>query len=170
MPLATRGIAADLGCGCGGNSILLAKKGFRVVALDKRKEAVDCLKKRLKSRKLQSAITAKRVDLALSPWPKKQYTLILALNILHFLPVRRAQFLIRKMQDDLLPEGIIFIRIFSDKNRPRGKGYHSSPNEFRKLFKDFRVLELRHYHLEENHPPLGLHAHWILDLVAKKVK
>lgn len=168
LPLNEKGTAADLGCGCGGNSILLAKKGFRVMALDKRKEAIDCLKARLKGRKLQSAITIKKADLARSLWPKKQYSLILALNILHFLPNRRAEFLIRKMKTDLLPEGIIFIRIFSSKNRPRGKGYHPNQTELKKLFKDFKVLELQHYHVKDNHPPLGPHTHWILDLVAKK--
>jgi cyclopropane fatty-acyl-phospholipid synthase-like methyltransferase len=170
LPVVKKGLALDIGCGCGGNSIFLARKGFRVVALDKRQEMIDCLKKRIKSRRLKSLITARRINLAHSLWPKKKYSLILALNILHFLTRQRALLLIREMKVSLLPEGVVFIQIFSHKNRPKGKGYHPSPAAMRKLFRDFKILDIRHYRVKENHPPLGLHTHWVLDLIAKKVK
>lgn len=166
LPIIKTGTALDLGCGCGGNSILLAKNGFKVIALDKNIESTNCLKKRLRNSKTANRITIKSVDLKKSSWPTKKYSLILALNVLHFLSERRATFLINKAKKSLSKNSIIFIRVFSNKNKT--VGFSPTPSQMRESFSGFKILHFRHYHVKENHPPKGTHSHWVIDLIAQK--
>jgi cyclopropane fatty-acyl-phospholipid synthase-like methyltransferase len=164
------GWALDLGAGCGGNSIFLAQKNLKVVAIDKRSEAIQCLKKELKKIKgPEVKVYPQRLELGKELWPNKNYSIILALNLLHFLSCRRANFLIERLKESLGKQGIIFIRVFSSKNKSRLKRYYPSPKILKQKFKNFEFLEFRHYRVQEDHPPLGPHAHWVIDLIAKKV-
>lgn len=160
----------DLGAGCGGNSIFLAQKGFQVVAIDNRFSAIQCLKKEIK--KLASGsgkVLPQKLDLAKELWPSKPYGVILALNFLHFLIHKRADFLISLMQESLKKQGVLFIRTFSHKNPHQPERYYPGPEILKQKFKGFEFLEFRHYKAEDDHPPLGRHTHWVIDLIVKKV-
>ncbi len=165
--LPSSGWVLDLGCGCGGNSILLAKKGLKVVALDNKQEALNCLKERIKNLKIKRNFQLTKRNLDKRIWPKKKYSVILTLNILHFLSERRAKFLLRQMQKSLVPKGVVFIQIFSKKDRWSGDKYHPSLSDLKKEFREFQILQSRHYSVKDNHPPLGPHTHWIIDLIVQ---
>ncbi|HEA46186.1 MAG TPA: methyltransferase domain-containing protein [Candidatus Pacearchaeota archaeon] len=53
----------DIGCGTGFLSILLAKKGAFVLAVDKNPKAIECIHKNIKRFKLEKRISSKKSDL-----------------------------------------------------------------------------------------------------------
>src|ERR1700687_2113287 len=79
------GSALDLGCGAGRHALFLAKKGFRVTAVDKSSENIAALKELARLQKLP--ITTLKADVTEFNSGKK-FDLIVSTMVLHFLPDR----------------------------------------------------------------------------------
>jgi SAM-dependent methyltransferase len=62
------GIALDLGCGSGRNTLFLASRGFDVIALDFTKSVVESLRLLVLKQGLENLVTALTHDLR-TPWP-----------------------------------------------------------------------------------------------------
>ena len=162
-----RGHALDLGAGCGGNSILLAKQGFRVIAVDKSSVSVACLKRRMKGRKYARRIQLRAIDLSRKNWPTRKFRVILGLNVLHFLPSRRGVALVNHMSRSLLPGGVIVLRVLGSTH-PTTRRYCPTPNNLRTQIRGLQILALRESRIEDHHPPLGRHYHRVIDLIAQR--
>lgn len=162
------GIALDLGAGCGGNALLLAQNGFSVTVLEKNPEAIKCLKRRIKEEKLSEAVKVIEEDMGGFSFPDATYDLILALNSLHFLPSDLAAPVLRRIKSATKLGGTVFIRIFSRKESERVDKFLPSKAALQKEFLDWKVWECEERQTHDNHPPLGRHEHWVIDLIAQK--
>ena len=108
------GSALDLGCGAGRHALFLAKKGFRVTALDNRSESLAALKELARLQKLP--ITIKRVD-AVTYASKRKFDIILSTMVLHFLPKLIHKNTIIKMQKNTKKRGLNVLSSYTDKNK-----------------------------------------------------
>jgi len=180
--------ALDLGCGNGGHSIFLAQKGFVVDSVDSNPKALERLEEKIKESNV-SGIAEINQDIAQFNANKK-YDLIIASSSLHFFPLQIIQGIIAKIKDWLADNGVLFLRIFSDKDDEYIKyvkeGKQSAPNEIisprtkksihyfnqddvRELVKDFEVIKLEEIKKFADHQPDGQHWHWMFEIVAKKI-
>lgn len=163
VPKNKKGNALDLGCGCGGNSLWLAKSGFQVLAVDKNLELIDCFKKRINKSKHKKKIKIVKSEIEHFVWPKGKLDFILAVSVLHFLSLKDATRVIVQIKKSFNNEGVVFIRIFSNKN---GGNFPYLPTEkdFKKQFNALRTIYFKHYFVKDKEG----HGHWVMDLVAKK--
>jgi tellurite methyltransferase len=151
----------DVGCGNGRNSLFLSAIGFTVIAIDKSKERVDEV---IQAGNVQEVINCSIEDYIF----KHTFEVIVAMNVLQF--VERPQEIIAKLKDNCTD--LIFINVFSDKTpislQTKGVKYFNK-NELVSAFSDWNIIVCNEYHVTEIHPPLGLHAHDCIELIAKKI-
>ena len=127
--------ALDLACGVGRNSIFLAKKGFKVDAIDISKIALDVL--RDKGEKNINIIEADLDNFI----PKKEYGLIIKCNFLD-------RDLINKTKMFLKKGGVYIVESYVEDSNNEKKSYNHEfllkKDELLKIFKsDFEVLEYK---------------------------
>ncbi|GAB7050396.1 class I SAM-dependent methyltransferase [Catenuloplanes indicus] len=101
------GTALDLGCGTGGDTIWLARHGWRVTAVDIAHTAVDRLRAHAAALDLTGRITAERHDLA-AGFPGGTFDLISAQYFHTQFPLDRARVL-RTAASALRPGGLLLI-------------------------------------------------------------
>src|SRR3989339_1654691 len=181
--------ALDLGCGLGANSIYLAKQGFDVTSVDFNQGLIDKFKNDLRNDSFYQKIKILNENIE-NFLPTDKYDLILALSILHFFRIEVIKDIVNRLRESLESGGIIFIRVFSNKdrdfNRLKEAGVSIAHNEIysSKLNKDFHyfeegelesllagfdIIELLEYETHDVHPPEGGHKHWTFDVVARKI-
>ncbi len=181
--------ALDLGCGVGVNSKYLAKQGFNVTSIDFDQNLTDKFKDNLRSSNFYKKIKILNENIE-NFFPTDKYDLILALSVLHFFRIESVSNIINRLKESLEKGGVIFIRVFSNKDkdfiRLKESGLLTAQNEIHspKLNKDFHyfeerelsdllagfdIIELREYETHNIHPPEGEHKHWIFDIVARKI-
>jgi len=102
----------DLGCGTGRYSILLAKKGANVTAVDFSREMLNIAKNKAKNQRLK--INFKQVDLKNNfPFKKEEFDIILVMLLLgHF---KHPGYLLKKISKSLRLGGICIISTFHPK-------------------------------------------------------
>jgi len=104
------GLALDLGCGDGGDSIALAEVGLNVVAIDKRTEEIV-------ERKGDLTISVVTSDIRDFKIEKEKYNLIIAKNVLPFLGSKEESYqTIRSISEGLLPGGSMYLTLFGPKD------------------------------------------------------
>lgn len=178
--------ALDLGCGSGRHSLFLTQKGFLVDSVDSSQKVLERLKERIKV-EMAPGITIINSDIEQFVADKK-YNLIIAASSLHFFQLKTIKDIFVKIKNWLADDGILFLRIFSDKDDEFieyvKKGQQSAPNEIilpktnksihyfsqdeaRELVKDFEVIKLEETKKFANHSPEGGHWHWMFDIIAK---
>ena len=176
-----------MGCGGGGHSIHLAQQELQVTSVDLNKEALVKLHERIKEQSI-NGIEIINVDIA-DFVPAKKYDLILAVSVLHFFKKQDASNILAKIKDWLNDGGVVFIRIFSDKDDElvdfTQKGLQVAPSEIflpkinkfihyysqkeiKELMRGFKIIKLEEHKKFANHPPAGEHWHWVFEIVAKK--
>ncbi len=97
----------DAGCGSCAKSILLAKRGFRVVGTDYAQSALDLAAQTLKTNGLSDRITLRREDLTTLSFPDGQFKYIVCWGVLMHVPeVQRA---LAELARVLAPGGVLVI-------------------------------------------------------------
>jgi len=105
------GVALDIGAGEGRNSIFLAKKGFHVVAVDKIPEGLEKLENFAKKQNL--SIETHVLDIENFHFPSQKYSLVLSVAALDFMRFSSFRNIIKKVEDSLLPQGVVYLSVFS---------------------------------------------------------
>lgn len=183
-----KGKALDLGCGAGANSLFLAQKGFNVVCVDSDRAAIEYLNDRMNGDPLKERIETINEPIELFEF-SKNFDLIISVSTLHFFDFKTYKLLIEKIYSALNKGGILFIRVFSDKDSElenfKNKGLSNGKNEIyspklkrsihffteeeiRGTLNKFKIEEIEEYRKAENHPPVGDHEHWLIDIIARK--
>lgn len=127
-----KGKVLDLACGLGRNSIFLAKKGFKVDAVDISDVALQKLKEK------EPQVNTINADLDTYNIPENTYDLIININYLN----RR---LVPQIKEALKKDGLIIFETFTlseDKDimQPKNKDYLLRPNELLRLFSDLYIV------------------------------
>lgn len=178
----------DIGCGDCRHSLWFAKRGFKVLAIDKDGDILKEARKRVK--KLEGKkfkINIRDADIRKFKFPESFYSAVLAFNSLIFL--KKSEFLkvITKIKKSLKSGGIIFISLFTKKDplyfyfKKYGKEieantffkndeYHQfmEKGELWDLFKDFKRILYREMIIEDKFPKP--HKHGIAIYVGQKQK
>ena len=105
------GNALDIGSGMGKNSFFLAKKGFKVEAIDINKKNIEMIKKISKENNWKIKATCgdfKKIKLA-----KSKYSIILAIQCFNFIKKSEFEKLIEKIKKSIIKNGIIIISVFT---------------------------------------------------------
>lgn len=156
------GKVLDLGCGTGGNSIFLSEKGFNVTCIDADKEAIDEIKKNYPK---VNAINKNILDF---DFPKNEYDLILALNVLSFFDAEDVKLIIKNIIKSLKENSLAHLQVFST-NEPNKKFKHLfTEEELKQVFSENKILELEELMIKDNHPPQGEHEHGIIRALIRK--
>lgn len=186
---APKGVVLDIGAGEGRNSIFLAKRGFKVEAIDINAESLKKCKRFAKKHNLP--ITASVIDVRKFKFEKEKYSLVISINALDFLQLKDTKKLITKIEYSLVPGGIFYLDGFSAKDhlfKVARRKYLKEPDtntfyfpkiktnrhffekkELLNLCKNFEIIKLKEKRIIHVHKKTKkLHHHWIIRIIAKK--
>lgn len=110
------GTVLDLGCGAGRHSLFLAKRGFKVVAVDNIFEVLAALKELARLQKLPIKVV--RADVATYD-PNKKFDVVLSNMVLHFISDNQKKRSLQSMWSATKKNGINVVSAYTDKN-PKG--------------------------------------------------
>jgi 2-polyprenyl-3-methyl-5-hydroxy-6-metoxy-1,4-benzoquinol methylase len=157
--LAPNSKALDIACGGGRHTIFLADRGFNVDAIDISDSAIEYLKDRVDS----SRVNLINSDLDNYQFKKDSYGLILKINFLDRAVIERAK-------SALVDGGLFIVETYLEDNS--NEKANSNPNfllkkgELREIFKDFEILDYREFDNE----PYELYRMKKASIVARKIK
>ena len=150
--LPSKGLALDLACGLGANSLFLESKGLSVHAWDISIIAIEKLKRKIDSNKLN--ITAQCLDIKAEALPTNEYDLIIISNYLD-------RSLTSAIFNALRAEGLVCYQTFTAEKRvklgPSNPDYLLRPNEIKSFVKGCQILAFKDQSLstDVNHPLSG---------------
>ncbi len=121
----------DLGIGQGRNSIPLADLGFKVTGVDYSTKCLDICKNTCPKLNLI------RSDVRTFEIEKNKYDLILSSYVLHFLHKDDSYKIMQSMKENLNPDGLIYIQVFSTEDPKFNKNT---------LSHDFELLDNNIFH------------------------
>ena len=155
------GLALDLGCGTGINSVFLAENGFEVTGVDISKKAIDYAKANAKKAQVKiDFFAADATDLSFLN--NKKFDFILDWANLHGIPKEKRDEYINGIVEYSKTGSKFLLRCFSNKDtdkkfvkRPVGIIYLFSRQDIEKFFgKYFKILETN-----ESKSPTGFGKH-----------
>lgn len=144
------GTVLDLGAGYGRHALFLASKGFEVSAVEK--EAIQVKYFREQAAKLGIPIKIIQEDVARFI-PDKQYDVVLATMVLHFLYEQEAIKVLRTMQNSTAPEGLNIIAVYTDKNPIGLRPYQFAMEELKSMYHGWEILRCEEFLGEEVENP-----------------
>ena len=138
------GLIIDLGCGYGADSYFLAKKGYKVMAVDENKN--------IKFQHPNLTFVQQNLETLIN----KKIDGVIANFSLHFLAPETRLKTIKHYLENLKPGGIFYILIFKKFVTPA----------FLKLF--LQKPTIKYYTERDDHPPVGKHIHEIAKIIYQK--
>jgi cyclopropane fatty-acyl-phospholipid synthase-like methyltransferase len=158
-----KGTGLDIGAGNGRNSIFLAKKGFKMEAIDNKKEWLKTCTQYAK--KYNLPIKTKIIDIKKFKFPIEKYTLVIGITSLDFLKTSEIKKILTKIKKSLKKKGIFYMVVFSIKDQTfknlKKKGikmiekntfyfpdmkivrHYFQKKEVMNLLKDFKILRIK---------------------------
>ena len=135
------GTVLDVACGRGRHSILMARAGFDVHAVDRNPEAIAQL--RQLADQLRLTISTQQIDLETTPPPdlgSQKYDVVLCFNYLH-------RPLMPAILEAAKPGGRIFYETFTtrqaERGHPRNPAFLLESGELERLMTPFTILRSR---------------------------
>lgn len=128
------GRAIDVGTGTGHDAVFLAKRGYKVLAIDIAEAAVELARANAKQAGVGVAIDFRVQDVLRLSSPAGTATLVNDRGCFHLLSPEQRGLYIRRIGDVLFEGGMLLLRTFSDKE-PAGPGPHRfTRKELEELF------------------------------------
>jgi tellurite methyltransferase len=134
------GTVLDLGSGGGRNALLLARRGFHVVAVDVVDTAISGLRRTASEAGL--TVEAQVADIADFPLAAT-YANVVCTFTLHFLAANAALSLISRLKERTAPGGCHLLSLFTKDGplyRPGSKAFWLEPGGLRTLYEDWHVI------------------------------
>ena len=116
------GKALDVGCGIGANSMLLLKKGWKVVALDKAPEALSLFRKAISKEEAEHRVTFVNSDVAEYEISPSSANLVVCVDVLPYIPSSQLRIVLEKIHTALVPNGTFIGTLFISP--PETEGSH----------------------------------------------
>ena len=162
----------EAGCGEAKNSIYLASNGFkRVNAFDISENAIAKVKKIAAKNEVE--LNSFTQDLCTFPW-KENYDLVISYGTLHFVPKEGWHHFIQEAKEHTNVGGIHIIQIFTNKvpASPDIEEFAfglADEGELQEFYQGWKILSLKAFVLEDEHPGAPKHYHAINKIVAQKL-
>jgi SAM-dependent methyltransferase len=151
------GLALDLACGPGRNSLYLAAQGWRVTAVDGSPLAIEILRERALERKLE-------IESAVADLESNEFDIESGSNDLICDCYYLQRSLIPKMKLGVRPGGIIVAIVhLAEADQPQGTPTRARPGELRDIFEGWKIL-----HEYEGKSREACHQRPVAELVAQK--
>lgn len=138
----SKGSVLDLGSDFGRHALFLASKGFQVTAVEKEDKHISTLKE--KAEQLGVAIEIIKSDIV-DFVPNKNYDIIIAAMVLHFLTKERASEVIEKMKKFTALNGINAIAVYTNKNPSGLRPYQFEMGELKNLYDGWELLRYEEF-------------------------
>ena len=165
------GDVLDLGCGSGNNSLFLAKRGFKVIAIDMSSKKLLELKNEAKKKSLLNKINIINANLNDFKF-HKIYSAIISTNTLHFLQKNKVLEIIKNMKNFTIKNGLNIVSVFTKNGQLKSDKIHFFENEeLKKLYNDWEIL----FYEEKLKPTIekdffgNPKKHEVASIVAKKI-
>lgn len=162
----------DLGCGEGRDSIFMALKGFKVVSVDESSTSIHHLKKFAKENKLNIECCNQKIeDFNIE---KNKYSVIGAINSLHFLSKKDGLKVINSIKQNLKKEGYLVLVNFTVEDEfflQKPDGCFFEKGELKNIFHKFKPIFYKES-IEDDPGHSGKenpHKHGIVRLIARKI-
>jgi len=105
------GVALDIGCGDGRDTIPLLRRGFNVTAIDQSTSAIDKLRRRPEIEATSGKLSAIHCDVQNWQWPISVFDLIVGITLLDHLPGENIDDVSAKLLKSLKPSGVVFLEV-----------------------------------------------------------
>jgi SAM-dependent methyltransferase len=168
-----KGTILDLGAGEGKNAIYLSQKGFKVIAIECSKFAIENFKRLLEAKNSQN-ISIIQGD-ARNFYTYRNFDGIIAYGLLHCLPsFPDALNIVKNMKHWTIKGGINVIVTFTDNiSIPNVQSYLNpcfiKKEELEEWYKDWEILRIEEDIINEIHPTSNSkHQHSLVRLLARK--
>lgn len=178
----------DLGCGLGVNSLYLAQRGFRVTAVDQNARCLSALQQKAKKAGLENQIRIVQRNLAIKTIPRGKYSVVLAIDFLHFLQPKRCEKIVKIIKARTAQGGVViakaflqtgtplspkqqrWLKLFSQKAIDLLERKKFQRNELRDWFDDFDVIHYREFTVDASgkEDPLEVQHYGVAEIVAVK--
>ena len=154
----------DLGCGLGRHSVLFAKYGFKVTAVDISEEALAHLKKL--SKELGTEICCRRADMEALPFADDAFDCIFAMHSAGHADSKGMDLVMSEIKRTLKPDGTVFMTLnsketwtYAESGLPKVDDntviktdgpeqgvphYFVDKEDIKRLFSDFELSKVRH--------------------------
>lgn len=150
----------DLGCGKGFKSLRFAKKGIKVIGVDKRDFEID-----------QKCFEFRKEDISKFEFNKK-YDLIITSLVLHFFSKENAIEFIKKIQLNTNKKGYNFLICMSNKDdcsKDRPENFYPDLDLIKELYTDWKIVKIDQGFTDyEEHDGLERHRHNLIIVLVQK--
>ncbi|HRK21153.1 MAG TPA: class I SAM-dependent methyltransferase [Fimbriimonadaceae bacterium] len=162
--LSPPGVAIDLGCGVGTATLFLAEKGYRVVAMDRERRALEILASRLEKGMSVDLVQSEMVEFAIP-----EADVIVAGFSLFFLDQERLKSVWPRLVQSLKPGGLFAGQFLGPHDEWADKGHALvDSSQLRSMLSEFDLLHFEEVD-REGTTSVGKPKHWhVFHVVARK--